>query len=161
MKQKYRAHLRASETGTRWVPTLNMAACGSPSSWNGGLPVAISMMVHPRDQMSAGAPYPRGPLSMISGAMYCRVPARGEADRTISGVSNILMGSVEVAQPPTPTPADQFRADNEPTLYFCKTYISGVTCHLLYSSSFFYTFFIPHTHDHVRFCHIRTRRRVT
>lgn len=56
-----------------------MAACGSPSSWNGGFPVAISMIVHPRDQMSAGAPYPRGPLSMISGAMYCSVPAdRGE-----------------------------------------------------------------------------------
>lgn len=36
--------------------------------------MAISMMVQPRDQMSAGAPYPRGPWSMISGAMYCRVP---------------------------------------------------------------------------------------
>lgn len=57
-----------------------MAACGSPSSWKGGFPVAISMMVHPRDQMSAGAPYPRGPLSMISGAMYCSVPADRELD---------------------------------------------------------------------------------
>lgn len=54
--------------------TLNIAAWGSPSSWNGGLPVAISIMVQPRDQMSAGAPYPRGPLSIISGAMYCKVP---------------------------------------------------------------------------------------
>lgn len=36
--------------------TLNMAAWGLPSSWNGVLPVAISMMVHPRDQMSAGFP---------------------------------------------------------------------------------------------------------
>lgn len=54
--------------------TLNMAACGSPSSWNGGLLVAISMMVQPKDQISAGAPYPRGPWSIISGAMYCRVP---------------------------------------------------------------------------------------
>lgn len=34
------------------------------------------MMVQPRDQMSAGLPYPRGPLSMISGAMYCSVPAQ-------------------------------------------------------------------------------------
>ena len=62
--------------------TLNMAAWGSPSSWKGGLPVAISMMVQPRDQMSAGAPYPRGPLSMISGAMYCSVP--GNTQRTTS-----------------------------------------------------------------------------
>lgn len=38
------------------VCTLNMAAWGSPSSWNGGLPVAISMIVQPKDQMSAGAP---------------------------------------------------------------------------------------------------------
>lgn len=54
--------------------TLNITACGSPSSWNGGLLVAISMMVQPRDQISAGAPYPRGPWSIISGAMYCSVP---------------------------------------------------------------------------------------
>lgn len=58
--------------------TLNIAACGSPSSWNGGLLVAISMMVQPRDQISAGAPYPRGPWSIISGAMYCRVPVGGK-----------------------------------------------------------------------------------
>ena len=51
-----------------------MAASGDPSSMNGGFPVAISTMVQPSDQMSAGAPYPRWPLSMTSGAMYWRVP---------------------------------------------------------------------------------------
>ncbi len=35
-----------------------------PSSMKGGLPVAISTTVQPRDQMSAGAPYPRCPLSI-------------------------------------------------------------------------------------------------
>lgn len=29
--------------------------------------------------MSAGLPYPLGPLSMISGAMYCRVPGQTDA----------------------------------------------------------------------------------
>ena len=33
--------------------TLNMAASGEPSSINGGLPVAISTIVQPNDQMSA------------------------------------------------------------------------------------------------------------
>ena len=41
--------------------------------------MAISMMVQPSDQISAGAPYPLGPLSMISGAMYWRVP-EGEGE---------------------------------------------------------------------------------
>lgn len=36
--------------------------------------MAISITVQPRDQMSAAFPYPRGPWSMISGAIYCRVP---------------------------------------------------------------------------------------
>ena len=63
-----------------------MAACGSPSSWKGGFPVAISMMVHPRDQMSAGAPYPRGPLSMISGAMYCSVPENHTRQQQLNSV---------------------------------------------------------------------------
>ncbi len=40
-----------------WVArTLNMAASGEPSSMKGGFPVAISTMVQPSDQMSAGAP---------------------------------------------------------------------------------------------------------
>lgn len=39
--------------------------------------MAISMTVQPSDQMSAAFPYPRGPWSMISGAMYCRVPGAG------------------------------------------------------------------------------------
>lgn len=46
--------------------------------------MAISMMVQPRDQMSAGAPYPRGPWSMISGAMYCSVPI-GKKDNKDGG----------------------------------------------------------------------------
>lgn len=33
--------------------TLKTAACGDPNSINGGLPVAISTMVQPRDQISA------------------------------------------------------------------------------------------------------------
>lgn len=33
--------------------TLNTAACGEPSSMKGGLPVAISTIVHPNDQISA------------------------------------------------------------------------------------------------------------
>lgn len=37
-------------------------------------------MVQPSDQISAGAPYPRGPLSMISGAMYCNVPRQDKKD---------------------------------------------------------------------------------
>ena len=52
-----------------------MAASGDPSSKNGGFPVAISTTVHPKDQISAGELYPRWPLSITSGAMYCKVPA--------------------------------------------------------------------------------------
>lgn len=46
------------------IPTLNIAACGEPSSTNGGRPVAISTIVHPKLQISAGAPYPRWPWSI-------------------------------------------------------------------------------------------------
>ena len=53
---------------------LNIAASGEPSSMKGGFPVAISTMVQPSDQISAGAPYPRWPLSITSGAIYCSVP---------------------------------------------------------------------------------------
>ena len=55
--------------------TLNMAASGDPNSMKGGLPVAISTTVQPSDQISAGAPYPRWPLSTTSGAIYWIVPA--------------------------------------------------------------------------------------
>ena len=43
-------------SGCCWyMPTLNMAASGVPSSVKGGLPVSISTTVHPRDHMSACA----------------------------------------------------------------------------------------------------------
>ena len=45
-----------------------------PSLIKGGLPVAISTIVQPKDQISAAAPYPLCPLSITSGAMYCKVP---------------------------------------------------------------------------------------
>lgn len=40
--------------------------------------------MQPRDQMSAAFPYPRGPWSMISGAIYCRVP-RPQIGTTMPG----------------------------------------------------------------------------
>lgn len=78
-----------------------MAAWGFPSSWKGGFPVAISMMVQPRAQISAGLPYPRGPWSMISGAMYCRVPVAEYIRRSLKSkhtrVHNVIWEAYKYA----------------------------------------------------------------
>lgn len=47
-------------------------------------------MVQPSDQISAGAPYPRGPLSMISGAMYCKVPSQDKKNCQVLQSSFLL-----------------------------------------------------------------------
>lgn len=62
IRLEYKSHERLSLTLNlakpymNVLPTLNTAACGDPSSMKGGLLVAISTTVHPKDQMSAGAP---------------------------------------------------------------------------------------------------------
>lgn len=50
--------------------------------------------------MSAGLPYPRGPLSMISGAMYCNVPRQTNRNTqadvrmpSFSGLAYMLSGA--------------------------------------------------------------------